>query len=116
MKIEAKAWQGLRLERAIAELEVVEKLRGDNPDAGIPDPRRTFDQNGDWRSRLNGRVWEFNAAHPDYLEVVDDPKRRLRYMAHLLSKEIVLHNYGEPKNESLLERMVEVLTHIRSKT
>jgi hypothetical protein len=47
--------------------------------------------------------------------VVDDPRKRFRYLAHLFAKEIVLRNYGEPKDERLLERLVEVLTYIRSK-
>jgi hypothetical protein len=45
--------------------------------------------------------------------VADDPRRRFRYLVHLFAKEIVLWNYGEAKDERLLERMVEVLTHIK---
>lgn len=102
-----------RTAEAEAEVHVVAKLRGENPDAGIPDPKRVFDPHGDWRSRLAGRRWEYNAAHPDYQAVLEDPKRRLRYLTHLFCKEIVLRNYGEPKDERLLERMVEVLTYIK---
>jgi hypothetical protein len=96
---------------AEALIEVVEKLAGENPDAGIPDPERVVDPAGDWRSRVAGRRWQYNAAHPDYKAVVDEPRRRLRYLVHLFAKEIVLWNYGEPKDERLLERMVEVLTY-----
>ncbi|MBN1441397.1 MAG: ATP-binding protein [Planctomycetes bacterium] len=102
--------------QAEAEIEIVERLRGENPDAGIPDPKRVFDPEGDWRSRIVGARWEYNAAHRDYQSVVDDPRRRLRYLVHLFSKEIVLRNWGEPKDERLLERMVEVLTHIRARS
>ena len=105
--------QGERLAQAKAEVEVVEKLRGENPEAGIPDPKRAFDAEGDWRSRMRGRLWEYNAAHPDYRAVADESRARLRYLTHLFAKEIVLRNYGEPTDERLLERMVEVLTHIR---
>jgi hypothetical protein len=112
-RIRCRAAQGERACEAEAEIEVVESLAGDNPDAGIPDPRRVFDSNGDWRSRVRGRVWEYNAAHPDYQAVVEDSKQRLRYLAHLFAKEIVLRNYGEARDERILERMVEVLTHIR---
>jgi hypothetical protein len=100
---------------AEAEVEVVEKLQGQNPDAGIPDPELAFDPDGDWRSRVRGRRWEYNAAHPDYQAACEDPKRRFRYLVHLFAKEIVLWNYGEPKDERLLERMVEVLTRIKSR-
>jgi hypothetical protein len=112
--VKARALEG-RAE-AEATVEVVEKLAGERPDAGIPDPKKVFDASGDWRSRVVGRRWEYNAAHPDYQSVVDDPRRRLRYLVHLFAKEIVLRNYGEAKDERLLERMVEVLTHIRPRT
>jgi hypothetical protein len=107
------AREGERTAEAEAEIEVVEKLAGERPDAGIPDPQRVFDPSGDWRSRVAGRRWEYNAAHPDYQSVVEEPRRRFRYLVHLLAKEIVLRNYGEPKDERLLERVVEVLTHIK---
>lgn len=107
------AKQGDRNAEAEAEIEIVDKLKGENPDAGIPDPRRAFDPDGDWRSRVVSRRWEYNAAHPDYQAIADDTKARLRYLSHLFAKEMVLRNYGEPKDERLLERMVEVLTHIK---
>jgi hypothetical protein len=113
VRVGVEARQGERSAAAAADVEVVEKLRGEKTDAGIPDPERVFDPAGDWRSRVSGRRWEYNAAHPDYQAVVEDSKRRLRYLTHLFAKEIVLRNYGEPKDERLLERMVEVLTHIR---
>jgi hypothetical protein len=100
---------------ADAIVEVVEKLAGESPDAGIPDPERVFDPAGDWRSRIQGRCWQYNAAHPDYQAVLSDPRRRFRYLVHLFTKEIVLRNYGEPKDDRLLERMVEVLTHLQTR-
>jgi len=113
--LEVEARQGERGASARATVEVVEKLAGERPDAGIPDPQRVFDRDGDWRSRVAGRRWEYNAAHPDYQSVAGDPRRRLRYLVHLFAKEIVLRNYGEPKDERLLERVVEVLTHIKAR-
>jgi hypothetical protein len=113
VRIAVRAGDGERSEEAEAELEVVEKLRGENPDAGIPDPKRVFDPEGDWRSRVISRRWEYNAAHPDYQAVAADSRRRLRYLTHLFAKEIVLRNYGDPSQERLLERMVEVLTYIK---
>jgi hypothetical protein len=111
-RVTVEARQGEMVASAEAEIEVVEKLAGERPDAGIPEPRRAFDPAGDWRSRVQGRVWEYNAAHPDYQAVEDDARRRFRYLVHLFAKEIVLRNYGEPSDERLLERVVEVLTHI----
>jgi hypothetical protein len=113
--IRVEAREGDRAATAEATVEVVEVLSGERPDAGIPNPERVVDPKGDWRSRVLGRRWEYNAAHPDYQAARDDPKRRLRYLVHLFAKEIVLRNYGEPQDERLLERMVEVLTHIRAR-
>ena len=45
---------------------------------------------------------------------MEEPRRRLRYRVHLFAKEMVLWNYGEPKDERLLERMVEVLTYVQA--
>ncbi|HVR74087.1 MAG TPA: ATP-binding protein [Planctomycetota bacterium] len=109
--VHATQWK--REVEADAEIEVVEKLAGESPDAGIPDPERVYDPAGDWRSRVVGKRWQYNAAHPDYKAVVEDARRRLRYMVHLFAKEMVLMNYGEPKDERLLERIVEVLTHVQ---
>ncbi len=109
--VEAKQWK--HTAEADAVIKIVEKLAGESPDAGIPDPERVFDPAGDWRSRAVGRRWQYNAAHPDYEAVANDPRRRFRYLVHLFAKEIVLRNYGEPKDERLLERVVEVLTHIQ---
>jgi len=111
--VEARQWK--RAVEADAVIEIVERLEGESSKAGIPTPQRVFDPAGDWRSRVAGRKWEYNAAHPDYRHVSDDPRRRLRYLVHLFAKEIVLRNYGEPKDERLLERLVEVLTHIDGK-
>lgn len=111
--VEARQWK--QNVEADAVIEVVDKLAGESPDAGIPDPERVCDPAGDWRSRVAGKRWQYNAAHPDYEAVVNDPKRRFRYLVHLFAKEIVLRNYGEPKDERLLERLVEVLTHIQPK-
>jgi hypothetical protein len=66
VRLGVTAREGERMAQAEAEIEVVDKLRGENPEAGIPDPKRVFDAEGDWRSRVRGRLWEYNAAHPDY--------------------------------------------------
>lgn len=109
----ARQWK--KTAESDATIDIVERLRGESSRAGIPSPKRVFDTSGDWRSRVAGRVWEYNAAHPDYQVVAEDSRKRLRYLVHLFAKEIVLRNYGEPKDERLLERLVEVLTYIDSR-
>jgi hypothetical protein len=51
-----------------------------------------------------------NAGHRDYLSVERTARRKLRYLAALLAKEIVLHSYPAPQGGMLLERLVSVLT------
>jgi len=113
-RITVEARQDGREASAEAVVQVVDRLAGENPDAGVPEPERVYDPSGDWRSRLAGGRWQYNAAHPDYAAVMEEPRRRLRYLVHLFAKEMVLWNYGEPKDERLLERMVEVLTCVQA--
>jgi len=65
-----------------------------------------------WRSRLTGGRWEYNAQHRDYVEASETEARRLRYLVNLFAKEIVLRNFGGPRDAEVLERMVEVLTYL----
>jgi hypothetical protein len=87
-----------------------------DPDAGdsngVPDPEPVHAPGEPWRSRAEERRWQFNTAHPDFRRVQDDARLRLRYLVHLFAKEVVLRNFGRPQDAPLLERMVEVLTHV----
>jgi hypothetical protein len=80
--------------------------------AGIPDPEPCPAPSEGWRSRILEGRWQYNSAHPDYLRVQDDRKRRLTYLVHLFAKELVQRNFGEPGDGPILERMVQVLTHV----
>jgi len=100
-----------RRARAEAIVEVVAELPARlSADGGIPQPSFVNDPNGAWRSRLVDSRWEVNSAHRDYLTALESPKRKLRYLASLLAKEIVAHSFPSPQAGSILERMVEVLT------
>lgn len=79
---------------------------------GIPEPQPINAPSDSWRSRMRGDRWEFNEGHRDYLAVRDDDGRRLRYLCHLFAKEVVLKNFGDPTGGELLERLVEVVTHL----
>jgi hypothetical protein len=50
-----------------------------------------------------------DAGHRDFLAVEAAPRRKLRYLAALLAKEIVLHSYPVPQGGMVLERLVSVL-------
>ncbi len=95
---------------AEAVVEVVEEIGAGGPRAGIPEPAFVMDARGEWRSRVADGRWEVNAVHRDFLSVEAAPRRKLRYLAALLAKEIVLHSYPMPQGGMLLERLVAVMT------
>ena len=94
---------------AEATIEVVER-REEPANAGIPQPAFVNEPTGNWRARLHDGVWEVNTGHRDYLIACENARRKLRYLAALLAKDIVLHSFPHPQHSSVLERMVEVLT------
>ena len=101
---------------ATAEITILEELAGREKASGIPEPHPVHAPSEPWRSRMRGARWEFNDGHPDYLAVVSTESRRLRYLIHLFTKEVVLRNYGHPSDDHLLERMVQVLTHLQARS
>lgn len=110
--ISAKAREGERSAVASATVEITEAAaESDSNRAGIPEPIFVDDPASPWRSRVRSeRVWEVNSGHPDYRAAAETPRRKLRYLAALLAKEVVLHSFPSPQLGPTLERMVEVLT------
>ncbi len=93
-------------------VEVLAELAGQERASGIPEPIAVQARGERWRSRLREGRWEFNAAHRDYEAVADSPTKRLRYLVNLFAKETVLRNFQGADDAELLERLVEVLTHL----
>jgi hypothetical protein len=92
-------------------VEVVDVLLGsEGPRPGIPEPAFIDEPAGAWRSRMRAGIWEVNNGHPDFLVASTTARRKLRYLAALLSKEIVLHSFPSPQLGPALERLVGVLT------
>ncbi len=109
--VRARARDGDAMATAEATLKIVEASPAEEARrAGIPEPLFAEDANGDWRSRMRGEVWEVNSAHPDFRIAAETPRRKLRYLAALLAKEVVLHSFPQPLLGPALERLVEVLT------
>jgi hypothetical protein len=102
--------QGAVEVRAEARIEIVEEIGPGSPRGGIPEPRFVVDARGEWRSRLADGHWEVNAGHRDFVSIEGGGRRKLRYLAALLAKEVVLHSYPMPQGGTLLERLVSVLT------
>ncbi len=103
---------GTHRAEATAEIETSLELLGREKVGGIPEPRPIHAPGESWRSRLRAEVWEYNESHPDYRAAAETDAGRLRYLIHLFAKEIVLRNFGRPGDGDLLERLVQVLTHL----
>lgn len=95
--------------RAEADIEIVDELDAGAARAGIPEPVFVHEPYGAWRSRLNGERWEVNSGHPDFLLAAETGRRKLRYIASLLAKEVVLHSFPMPQLGPTLERLVSVM-------
>ena len=96
---------------AVATVRIVEASPADEARrAGIPEPVFVDEPNATWRSRMPDGRWEVNSGHPNYRVAAESARRRLRYLAALLAKEVVLHSFPQPQLGPALERLIEVLT------
>jgi hypothetical protein len=96
--------------RAEARVEVVESIE---PAAGegIPQPELVEDGGAAWRSRVVEGKWHVNSGHREYRAIADRPQLKLRYLALLFAKEIVLRSAQDPRLEQPLEQLVEVAAY-----
>jgi hypothetical protein len=62
-----------------------------------------------WRSRLVDDRWQVNTGHPDYRALAAEARPRLRYLATLLSKEVVSRSFPQPGIGATLEELVGLL-------
>jgi hypothetical protein len=110
--IHVVATQGGIARAGAATVATDDELTGADPSEGIPEPVPVAAPHEPWRSRIVETRWEFNTGHRDYELAGGDEARRLRYLAALLAKEVVLRNFGKPGDGPVLERLVELLTHL----
>jgi len=108
--VDVTATQGGHQASAQSLIEIIESPEGSDPAAAIPKPELIHEPTGNWRSRYSSRTWQVNSGHRDYLIASETPRRKLRYLTALLAKEVVLHTFPHPQHNSVLERMIEVLT------
>lgn len=106
--VEVVVKQGERERMFMVPVRVLSELhrRGD---AGIPQPEEVSEPLQPWRSRLVDDRWQINVGHPDYRAFANEARPRLRYLAMLLSKEIVSRNFPQPGVGGILEELVGVL-------
>lgn len=64
-----------------------------------------------WRSRLEAERWQVNSGHRDYRLLSGKAAGKLRYLALLFSKEVVLRSGSDPRLEEPLEQLVEVAAY-----
>ena len=95
---------------AAAPVVIVEILPS-SASEGIPEPELVDAPGASWRSRLHEGRWQVNSGHPDYRAGSARPAMKLRYLALLFAKEIVLRSSQDPRLEDPLEQVVEVAAY-----
>ena len=95
---------------AAVPVEIVEALPG-NTDEGIPEPELIDRPGASWRSRVYEGRWQVNTGHPDYKASTARPALKLRYLAMLFAKEIVVRSHQDPRLAEPLEQMIEVASY-----
>jgi len=86
-------------------------------DRGFPPYEPNYQPLENWRSRWaeDRKVIEVNTGHEDYLSIKGKGKMERLYLARLYAKELVILNFSDFPKEQILERLVEVLTHLEGK-
>ncbi|HLG19010.1 MAG TPA: ATP-binding protein [Bdellovibrionota bacterium] len=102
---------GGREARAEVAVEVLEEIYSRRSKEGIPEPEFVSQPGAPWRSRVVSGRWEVNAGHLEYRALADRPALRLRYLAMLFAKEVVLQSHQDPRLEAPLEQLVEVAAY-----
>ena len=62
-----------------------------------------------WRSRFDGRRWEVNQMHDDYLALKGEACARLRYLLALLAKDLSQHAHQVPGAVEASEDVAAIL-------
>lgn len=96
---------------ARAEVAVVEEIAPARSDEGIPEPEFLNEPGGAWRSRLVDGKWQVNIGHKEFRAIAGRPALKLRYLALLFSKEVVLRSNQDPRLDRPLEQLVEVAAY-----
>lgn len=81
---------------------------------GLPGYTFTYLPGELWRSRYSetDALITINSGHPDFVHAVRQQRTKLRYVARLYAKEIVLSNFPGASREDLLERLVELTLYM----
>jgi hypothetical protein len=93
------------------EVAVVEDAETGVASEGIPRPELVHHPGAAWRSRMVDEVWQVNTGHRDFRVVAERPAQKLRYLALLFAKEVVLRSNRDPRLDPPLEQLVEVASY-----
>jgi len=86
--------------------------------SGFPTPNPVHKPAESWRSRWNESVntLDYNTGHEDYQKAEQRGRKAiLRYFGFLYAKQLVLHNFKKSGEDSVLERMIEVIGRLENK-
>jgi len=113
--IEVTATQGEIKVRATA-TAIIGRERPER-DRGFPPYEPNYQPLEGWRSRWveDRKVIEVNTGHEDHLSIKGKGKVERLYLARLYAKELVMLNFPDFPKDQILERLVEVLTHLEGK-
>jgi len=107
-RLRVEVEQGARTATAEATVEAVEPLP-DEAGFGIPEPHLVDAAGETWRSRFDGRRWEVNQMHEDYLALKGEARARLRYLLALLAKDLSQHAHRVPGAVEASEDVAAIL-------
>jgi hypothetical protein len=96
--------------RAVAEaaVEAIEPPP-DEAGFGIPEPHLVDAPGETWRSRFDGKRWEVNQMHEDYLALKGESRSRLRYLLALLAKDLAQNAHRVPGAVEASEDVAAIL-------
>jgi hypothetical protein len=75
----------------------------------IPEPHLVDAPGETWRSRFDGKRWEVNQMHDDYLALKGESRSRLRYLLALLAKDLAQHAHRVPGAVEASEDVASIL-------
>ena len=107
-RLRVEAEQGPQRAVAEAAVEAVEP-RADEAGFGIPEPHLVDALGETWRSRFDGKRWEVNQMHEDYLALKSEARSRLRYLLALLAKDLAQHAHRVPGAVEASEDVASIL-------
>jgi len=85
---------------------------------GFPIPQAVHRPAEKWRSRWDESIntLQYNTGHDDYIKAEQQGKKHiLRYMGFLYAKQLVLHNFKQSGEDSVMERMIEVISRFEDR-